>query len=65
MKKKAISLALVAMLAISVIGCSSNNNEGKTTEDNQKTAVENVDILQEHGQKIIVEKKLKSYMKNH
>ena len=45
MKKKAISLALVAMLAISVIGCSSNNNEGKTTEDNQKTAVENVDIL--------------------
>ena len=45
MKKKAISLALVAMLAISVVGCSSNNGEGKTAEDNQKTAVENVDIL--------------------
>ena len=45
MKKKAISLALVAMLAISVIGCSSNNDDVKTTEDNQKTAVENVDIL--------------------
>ena len=45
MKKKAISLALVAMLAISVVGCSSNNDDVKTTEDNQKTAVENVDIL--------------------
>ena len=45
MKKKAISLALVAMLAISAVGCSSNNDEGKTTENNQKTAVENVDIL--------------------
>ena len=45
MKKKAISLALVAMLAISAVGCSSNNDEGKTAEDNQKTTVENVDIL--------------------
>ena len=45
MKKKAISLALVAMLAISAVGCSSNNDKAKTTEDNQKAAVENVDIL--------------------
>ena len=45
MKKKAISLALVAMLAISVVGCSSNNDDVKTTENNKQTAVENVDIL--------------------
>ena len=45
MKKKAISLALVAMLAISAVGCSGNNNAGKATRDNQKTTVENVDIL--------------------
>ena len=45
MKKKAISLALVAMLAISAVGCSGNNNAGKATGDNQKTTVENVDIL--------------------
>ena len=44
MKKKAISLALVAILAISAVGCSSNNNEEKTSEEN-KTTVENVDIL--------------------
>ena len=44
MKKKAISLALVAILAISAVGCSSNNNEAKTSEEN-KTTVENVDIL--------------------
>ena len=45
MKKKAISLALVAMLAISAVGCSSNNDEAKTKKKNQKTTVENVDIL--------------------
>ena len=45
MKKKAISLALVAMLAISAVGCSSNNDEAKTGKKNQKTTVENVDIL--------------------
>ena len=45
MKKKAISLALVAILAISAVGCSSNNGEGKSTNDNQKKIVENVDIL--------------------
>lgn len=44
MKKKAISLALVAILAISAVGCSSNNNKAKTSEEN-KTTVENVDIL--------------------
>ena len=44
MKKKAISLALVAILAISAVGCSNNNNKAKTSEEN-KTAVENVDIL--------------------
>ena len=65
MKKKAISLALVAMLAISAVGCSGNNNAGKATGDNQKTTVENVDILPENGQKIILENKLKNYMKNH
>ena len=43
--KKAISLALVAMLAISAVGCSSNNDEAKTGKKNQKTTVENVDIL--------------------
>lgn len=44
MKKKAISLALIAMLAISAVGCS-NNSKAKTTKDNQKASVENVDIL--------------------
>lgn len=44
MKKKAISLALIAMLAISAVGCSSNS-KAKTTKDNQKASVENVDIL--------------------
>ncbi|WP_195986333.1 hypothetical protein [Clostridium sp. D53t1_180928_C8] len=44
MKKKAISLALVAILAISAVGCSSNNNKAKTSEE-KKTVVENVDIL--------------------
>ena len=44
MKKKAISLTLIAMLAISAVGCS-NNSKAKTTKDNQKASVENVDIL--------------------
>lgn len=44
MKKKAISLTLIAMLAISAVGCSSNS-KAKTTKDNQKASVENVDIL--------------------
>ena len=44
MKKKAISLALIAMLAISAVGCSSNS-KAKTTKDNQKASVENADIL--------------------
>lgn len=44
MKKKAIFLALIAMLAISAVGCSSNS-KAKTTKDNQKASVENVDIL--------------------
>ncbi len=45
MKKKAIALALVAMLAISAVGCSSNHIDEKTTENNQRAVVENVDIL--------------------
>ena len=45
MKKKAISLALVAMLAISAVGCSSNNDEAKTGKKNQKTTVEQVKEL--------------------
>lgn len=46
MKKKAITLALCAILAISAVGCSSNNNDkAKTTEENKRAAVENVDIL--------------------
>lgn len=45
MNKKAISLALVAILAISAVGCSSNKSDGNTTEYNQKVLVENADIL--------------------
>lgn len=45
MKKKAISLALGAILAISAVGCSSNNDKAKTTGENKKVAVESVDIL--------------------
>ena len=48
MKKKAIALALVAMLAISVVGCSSNSSDGNTAENNQskqRAVAENVDIL--------------------
>lgn len=45
MKKKAIALALVSMLAISAVGCSSNHIDEKTTENNQRAVVENVDIL--------------------
>ena len=60
MKKKAISLALVAMLAISAVGCSSNNDEGKTTEDNQKTAVVKCEIYSPgNGQKIIAREEVK------
>ena len=45
MKNKAIALSLVAMLAISAMGCSSNNIDEKTTENNQRAVVENLDIL--------------------
>ncbi|MEN8077483.1 hypothetical protein ABFP60_11020 [Clostridioides difficile] len=46
MKKKAITLALSAVLAISAVGCSSNNNDKvKTANENKSAAVENVDIL--------------------
>lgn len=43
MKKKAITLALSIVLAISAVGCSSNNVE--TTNENESTATKNVDIL--------------------
>lgn len=43
MKKKAITLALSIVLAISAVGCSSNNVE--TTNENESAATENVDIL--------------------
>ena len=45
MKKKALSLALVAVLAFSAVGCSNSNDNKKTTGENKKTTVENVDIL--------------------
>lgn len=46
MKKKAITLALCAVLAISAVGCSSNNDDnGKTAVENKRAAVENVEIL--------------------
>lgn len=45
MKNEAIALSLVAMLAISAMGCSSNNIDEKTTENNQRAVVENLDIL--------------------
>lgn len=44
MKKKAITLVLSIVLAISAVGCSSNNNV-KTTNENKSAAVKNVDIL--------------------
>lgn len=44
MKKKAITLALSVVLAISAVGCSSNN-KAKTTNENKSAAVKNVDIL--------------------
>lgn len=44
MKKKAITLALSVVLAISAVGCSSNN-KAKTKNENKSAAVKNVDIL--------------------
>lgn len=41
MKKKAISLALIMVLAISAVGCSSNND---TVSEENKT-IENIDVL--------------------
>ena len=41
MKKKAISLALIMVLAISAVGCSSNNDN--VSEENK--AIENIDVL--------------------
>ena len=43
MKKKAISLALIMVLAISAVGCSSNND--KVSEENKNKTIENIDVL--------------------
>ena len=46
MRKNVIALALSAILAISVVGCSSNNTENKNiASDNSKIAIEDTDIL--------------------
>ena len=46
MRKNVIALALSAILAISVVGCSSNNKENKNiASDNSKIAIEDTDIL--------------------
>ena len=51
MKRNVIALALCTVLAISVVGCSSNNTENKNiASDNSKIAIEDTD-------KIIVETK--------
>ena len=43
MKKKAISLALIMVLAISAVGCSSNNDY--VSEENKNKTIENIDVL--------------------
>ena len=46
MKRNVIALALCTVLAISVVGCSSNNIENKNiASDNSKIAIEDTDIL--------------------
>lgn len=46
MKINVIALALCTVLAISVVGCSSNNTENKNiASDNSKIAIEDTDIL--------------------
>lgn len=46
MKRNVIALALCTVLAISVVGCSSNNKENKNiASDNSKIAIEDTDIL--------------------
>ena len=46
MKRNVIALALCTALAISVVGCSSNNTENKNiASDNSKIAIEDTDIL--------------------
>ena len=46
MRKNVIALALCTVLAISVVGCSSNNTENKNiASDNSKIAIEDTDIL--------------------
>ena len=46
MRKNVIALALSAILAISVVGCSNNNTENKNiASDNSKIAIEDTDIL--------------------
>ncbi|MBX9183564.1 hypothetical protein [Clostridium sp. K04] len=46
MKRNVIALALCTVLAISVVGCSSNNTENKNiASDNSKIAIEDTDIL--------------------
>ncbi len=59
MKRNVIALALCTVLAISVVGCSSNNTENKNiASDNSKIAIEDTEyFVKEHGQKIIVETK--------
>ena len=43
MKKKAISLALIMVLAISAVGCSSNNDN--VSAENKNKTIENIDVL--------------------
>ena len=46
MKRNVIALALCTVLAISVVGCSSNNTENKNiASDNSNIAIEDTDIL--------------------
>ena len=47
MKRNVIALALCTVLAISVVGCSSNNKGSQgSASDNLKTAVEDTEVLQ-------------------
>ena len=55
MRKNVIALALSAILAISVVGCSSNNeNNKKLANNNSQIEVKDNEILQVSGQKIIL-----------
>ena len=46
MKRNVIALALCTVLAISVVGCSSNNDGSKSlASDNSRTAVEDTEVL--------------------